>query len=62
MEGEQIMIQVITQAATETTKTVIMAFSEAENLVKVARLILEISRTGGLVLKQPTFNWKPQHK
>ena len=39
-----------------------MAVKEAENPVSTAKSVYVMARTGGLKLKQPTFNWKAVDK
>ena len=59
MTAKQIMMQAITQTD---TKEAITPGKETENPVDTAKLGQVIPRTGGLALKQPTFNWKAADK
>ena len=54
------MMQVITQAATDTAKAAIMAVREAENPVNAARSVQLMPRTSSPTLKQSKFNLKQQ--
>ena len=60
------MTQAIMQAAIETMKAVAKAMIEAAGLTRRSKgAVVATSmktRLSGLILKQPTFDWKPQDK
>ena len=58
MEAEQSMTQAIIQTRIESAKAAIMAVREVDNLVNNASPVHTAPRSGGPMLKQPTFDWK----
>ena len=52
------MMWAISQAVMKAAQVVIMAVREAEIPANTTRPALAMPKTGGPVLKQPTFDWK----
>ena len=58
MAVEQSMAEALMQAATEAAKAAFMAIREEDNMVNNARPVHKVPRSGGPMLKQPTFQLK----
>ena len=58
MASEQSMRQAIMKALIVAAKAIIMAVRETDTPVNTTRQAPVVIKTGGLVLKQPMFNWK----